>query len=129
MNCFLFQLCNPLVICTGELTIGQIADTNKDIDLFVKNNTTDFLKRFELTSDASGYVIVNLSSLMEIGAGHEIAFWITDRDSNFPFSASSQIRFNVPGSPYLLSNARCSFSRVYNSDDSRYAPTTQQISL
>lgn len=77
------SVCDPCLqtqlipVCVTNLTIGDIAVTDTDVFIYIKDITTGRLNRFEETSDGSGEVILDLTGEPDFMPDHAYELHIT----------------------------------------------------
>lgn len=84
MACLDCEKSNLVPVCTTNLTLGVITDTDTDVDIYVRNVTLNQLHIFEvdandvqIASDANGYVVLPMSTKNIWNPSHYYEVWIT----------------------------------------------------
>lgn len=111
------SICNPcsktkaVLACATDLTIGTIANLSTAVYVYIKNHTTGFTKRYDVTSSGAGVVVITLVT-NDIMPDHDYEVWITLASAT---NIDERITIVVSGGNYTC--LKPVFRRVYGTDD------------
>lgn len=71
----------PVPSCVGELTIGKVSYGNTNLNVFIKDVTTDAIVQYDATSAGDGTVTLDVTDIQFDGVSwsdkHSYYLWIT----------------------------------------------------
>ncbi len=111
MSCNSCNKAKDLLSCISTLTIGTIANLNTAVYVYIRNNTTGRLYRYETTSSNAGLVAVLINTQQWIPE-HDHEVWITLQSAT---NIEEKINFTI--SATSIECANFTLTRVYGSDE------------
>lgn len=111
MSCSSCNKAKDLLSCISTLTIGTIANLNTAVYVYIRNNTTGRLYRYEVTSTGAGLVAVPINTQQWIPE-HDHEVWITLQSAT---NIDEKVNFTVTGTSIECANF--TLKRVFGSDE------------
>lgn len=111
------SLCNPcskskpVLACTTDLTIGTISGLTTTVFVYIQNHTTGFIKRYDVTSDGVGLVVITLST-NDVMPSHDYELWIT-----LATATDTDDREDITIDSVVYTCVKPIFRRVYGTDN------------
>lgn len=112
MSCSSCAKTKPILSCVTELTVGTVANLTTALYIYIRNNTTNRLYRFEETSSGAGLVVVTLDEVQMI-PGHNYELWVT-----LASATNIEQKLDVTIGDETNDCFDVSFQRVFNTDNS-----------
>lgn len=111
------SLCNPcsaskpVLACTTDLTVGTISSLSTAVFVYLKNHTTGFIKRYDVTTTIAGLVVITLSS-NDIMPDHDYELWVS-----LASATNTDERENITIDAVVYTCVKPVFRRVYGTDN------------